>query len=189
MRRFAIIGTHSTGKSTLVEKLAERNPDIYFTHSVTRTVTTKEERALKEVSDSVQKKILDKIEEEEQRLLEVSKSQDILLDRSYIDFVAYTEAFYKSQHISPRFFDEVLDGLVSRIYDRIPFSYDILFYLPIEFDIVDDGIRSTDDQLRKEVDENIQRYLNVIKLKIPVIIVRGTLEERLKIIEDAISTK
>lgn len=187
MKRFAIIGTHSTGKSTLVEKLAERNPDIYFTHSVTRTVTTKEERALKEVSDDIQKKILSKIEEEEQRLLKINESQDILLDRSYIDFVAYTEAFYKSQHVSEQFFNDILDGLVSRIYDRIPFSYDTLFYLPIEFDIVDDGIRSTDDQLRKEVDENIQRYLNVIKLKMPVVVVKGTLEERLKIIENAIT--
>ena len=55
--------------------------------------------------------------------------------------------------------------------------YDYVFYLPIEFTIEDDGIRSTNIEFQKKVDE---RYLELIRdWSIDHTILTGSVEDRL----------
>lgn len=60
----------------------------------------------------------------------------------------------------------------------------VFFYFPIEFDVVDDGFRSTDETFRHNIDELIHAIL--LECNIPYVEVRGTIEERIKIIDQYI---
>lgn len=178
--RYCLTGTHSTGKSTLLEALKEDYPNHYFNISSTREVTSKQERKLEEVTEETQNKILSGIEAREKELVEIEKEQDIIMDRSFIDFAAYTLVFGKQGKISKEFAEEIVLGCKRRINSM----YDHIFYLPIEFDLVDDGVRSTDESLRVEVDNAIQAILdgasNVTKLT-------GSVDERRNQIRNIIS--
>lgn len=61
-------------------------------------------------------------------------------------------------------------------------NYDFVFYLPIEFPIEDDGIRSTDPEFQRKIDERYKNVLNEWDIKHEVI--SGSIEDRLqKILE------
>lgn len=190
MRKFTLTGAHSTGKTTLLKKLQELYPDIYFTHSVTRETITKEERKLDEISDGTQEKILKGIESREKELVEIGKDKNIFMDRCFLDFAAYTEAFYKKGLVSKEFLMGIGQDCDRRFGDKDPYAYDVIFYLPIEFDIVDDGERNTDEKLQSEVDLIIQDLLIVAKEEygIRVVHITGTLEERVKRVQDVLRT-
>lgn len=188
MKKFALVGSHSTGKTTLLEKLKDLYPEMHFTHSVTRSITSDKERKLEDITDDTQQRVLEGIKEKEKELVEIGKEKNIFMDRSYLDFAAYSEAFYKRDLISYDLLAEIVKGCDQRLEDKDPYSYDILFYLPIEFEISDDGIRNTDSELQSEVDLIIQDLLIVAKEQFDVKIVHitGPIEERIKKIQDAL---
>jgi predicted ATPase len=61
-----------------------------------------------------------------------------------------------------------------------------VFYLPVEFPLTDgdDTVRGTNELVRTTTDENIQRILQ--EFNIPHIVVKGTVEERMKIITESL---
>ena len=62
--------------------------------------------------------------------------------------------------------------------------YDIIFYTPIEFELEKDWTRFEDSEFQKEIDEIILQKLD--EYRIPYITLRGSVEERIAIIENAI---
>lgn len=176
--KYCLTGTHSTGKSTLLAALKEVYPEAYFNDSSTRDATTKEERRLEVITDQTQRNIYHKILEKEVMLDLVSRKRNVFMDRSFIDFVAYTHAFYTRGHLSKNF----RDAMVKELTKRLDY-YDIVFYLPIEFEIVDDGIRSIDVELQKEVDSHIREMLSMFD---SVVTLKGTLDERIAQIRNSI---
>ena len=56
------------------------------------------------------------------------------------------------------------------------------FYIPIEFEVEYDGFRSMNEDFRKEIDKNIKDLLD--GMGIDYIELRGTVEERLEIMEN-----
>jgi len=180
MTIYAITGTHSTGKSTLLERLKDIYEDFYFNESSTRKVTNKGERKLECITDDVQSRIYESILEKEAELTEIVKTQNIMMDRSFIDFTAYTTVFNQQGLISDVFCKKITDECRSRLNNG---KYGILFYLPIEFKIVDDGIRSIDEDLQRDVDTII---LGLIKEHSYVVRLTGTVDERVKQIKNHI---
>lgn len=177
---YTLTGTHSTGKSTLLGKLKELYPNFHFNDSSTREVTSKEERRLDDISDDSQNRLYKAIEIKELELLQVSKIVPTFMDRSFVDFTAYTLAFSKQGKISDTFAAMMQYECEKRLLLN---QYDIIFYLPIEFDIVDDGIRSVDKELQRLVDTEIKGLLlnqtNTVTLS-------GNVDERLKQISNCI---
>jgi nicotinamide riboside kinase len=178
---YTLTGTHSTGKSTLLGKLKEIYPNFHFNDSSTREVTSKEERRLEDISDDSQNRLFKAIEIKELELLQVSKILPTFMDRSFVDFTAYTLAFNKQGKISDTFAAIMQYECEKRLSTN---QYDLIFYLPIEFDIVDDGIRSIDKELQRLVDTEIKGLLlnqtNTITLS-------GNIDERLKQISNCIN--
>jgi nicotinamide riboside kinase len=64
------------------------------------------------------------------------------------------------------------------VFNHYKDRYDYIFYLKPEFDIVDDGTRSTNTQFRDDIVELFDRYIKHIK--IPIVYLTGTVEERLE---------
>ncbi len=63
-------------------------------------------------------------------------------------------------------------------FDKHKNNIDHIFYIPIEFPIVNDGVRFTDEQDRINIDLAIQKYIKDNNLS--VITVTGSIEERVK---------
>lgn len=177
---YTLTGTHSTGKSTLLGKLKEIYPNFHFNDSSTREVTSKEERRLDDISDDSQNRLFKAIELKEVELLQVSKIIPTFMDRSFVDFTAYTLAFNKQGKISDTFAAMMQYECEKRLLKN---QYKIIFYLPIEFDIVDDGIRSIDRELQKLVDIEIKE---LVSNQTNIVTLNGTIDERLKQISNSI---
>tara|TARA_B100000287_G_C19956180_1_gene512536 strand:- start:152 stop:478 length:327 start_codon:yes stop_codon:yes gene_type:complete len=97
---------------------------------------------------------------------------DMLTDRTALDGLVYTAYLHLHKKVSK----DTLD-IVKAIYDKIIHEYDYIFYIPPEFNIVDDGVRSIDPNFRDEIVELFEGYIS----EMPREIVRlsGSVRERL----------
>ena len=181
----ALTGSHSTGKSTLVEYFQDKK-NIVRLSSVTRSTITNEERRVDGVVDLdvAQLKILLNIIQGIDNIIEMNEQNPdniYLLDRCVFDFIAYSRCFYKQGKLSKCVLD-VIEEKGSKLFQCI----DLFGYLPIEFDIVDDGIRSLDNELRKEVDGEIVDLLKTNKVN--YIVLSGSVDERIQNLQTRIDT-
>lgn len=159
-----LTGAHSCGKSTLVEFFRGKE-GFECIDSVTRETITPEERKVDNgVTEEGQFRLYTAIFRKSVEISAMNRKDPdkiYLLDRSVFDFIAYNRAFVKRGWLSKEFADGIEDKL-----KEIPESlYDLVFYLPIEFKIVDDGVRSLDEDLRKDVDEEILKQVLWNKVK------------------------
>lgn len=173
-------GAHGCGKSSLIEKLQDWD-NIVCVNSVTRSTISAKERRIDEIEnlDNSQYKILSNIIEATNDLIEMNKRDSnkiYLVDRCVFDFVAYTRAFYEQGKLSYQCLHTV-EETVQNIYK----NYDLVCYLPIEFAIVDDGVRSLDENLRKYVDNEIYRQIKSTGVKF--VRLSGSYEERIKTLQ------
>lgn len=147
---YVLTGAHGTGKTTLIANLKELLVNQYFfSQSVTRTSGAKINQ---NVSDDDQRKILDAIlvYEKEHHIFEITS----ILDRSFIDFYAYTIYLYEQKRVTTSTYVLARNEFLA----RIP-KYTTIFYLPIEFEIADDGVRNTDTAFQYRIDEIIRGLL------------------------------
>ena len=166
--RIAISGTHSVGKTTLVNEL-KKHLDL---------------NVISEVARDYPRDITDDPEGEMNRQLNIFHSQleqemenymGFISDRSTIDNAAYMIRALKiyGHKLSIRDYLLVVNNI--NVALNTMYSYDYLFYIPIEFPSIYDGFRSTDEVERYEIDVIISELLGDDK-----IIINGTLEERVK---------
>ncbi len=165
-------GTHSTGKTTILDELKKIYPDFKYHNSVTRYAESKGIKINKEVSDSGQQSMMDIYElYEKSNLL----SGNNIMDRCLIDTLGYSMYFYSKGLVSYSTLQRVKEMLILRLT-----KYSKVFYFPIEFDNILDGTRVDDEEFRKTVDKNIRDILKINN--IDYIIVQGSIEDRLNII-------
>jgi nicotinamide riboside kinase len=95
----------------------------------------------------------------------------VISDRSLLDHWAYTLALFDQ---------ELIDEGLSRIYDSFIAdhcrNYDLIFFLPIEFEVVDDGTREGDRDFQSGIQRNMLDLVQ--KYGLHVLMTRGSLEER-----------
>jgi nicotinamide riboside kinase len=104
--------------------------------------------------------------------LDLSNNVDVLIsDRSLLDHWAYT------LHLFGRELDE--EGL-RQLYEAFVVDhcrhYDVLFFLPIEFAVIDDGTREGDSRFQAEIEQCMLDLIGEYQIEVQV--VRGPLEER-----------
>lgn len=107
---------------------------------------------------------------------------DYISDRGLTDVLAYSFYLYKRGRVS----SEVLNNQKMRVKEFFEHNPNILvFYFPIEFDVVSDGVRSTDPDFRNEIDEYIENFLGEF-IPNKYYTVHGTVEERIRFIIDKV---
>lgn len=178
-----LTGSHSCGKSTLVEFFRGKK-GFTCVDSVTRSTVTQQERKIDGIEnlDDAQYRIMDNICEATQDLVRrnVENPDEVfLVDRCVFDFIAYTRAFNKRGLVS----DYCLETIETKCKDLWKY-YDLVCYLGIEFNIVDDGVRSLDEDLRKEVDAEILNQIlwNPVK----AIKLSGSVRQRVTSLQDTV---
>jgi len=150
--KIALIGSSSTGKSTVLEELrkeltAQNGYPIYqFFNESTRSIAKYGFPINKHGTDLTQLAISNFHLE---HLLHAT--ENAIYDRCYLDLVAYT------RHLPD--VSEVVLKYIEDTWARILPMYTHYFYFPITFQSVEDGVRSTDEEWRLKVDEEFRSIL------------------------------
>ena len=175
-RRIAIVGSFSTGKTTTAEILARRL-DVPLLPEVAREVVELGFKLDKDASPETETLIFLR-----QYNNELS-TEEFVGDRSLIDVLAYAGWVLDNQPRTKEFYlwDECL-RLAER---RLRTSYSHVFYLPIEFPIVLDGLRPDDPAFQKDIDERILGLLRANDITYET--VTGTVDERIEKIQTLLS--
>lgn len=167
--RIILTGSQGTGKSTVLNHYKGTYPVIT---EVVRNLSKKGVKINEMGDEEGQKKIFNEY-------VKLFKKNNYISDRGLTDVYAYSLYHFDQGKLS-------LDELSREAgeIDELK-KEDILWvYFPIEFDVVDDGVRSTDEEYRKYIDETIKQTLDSFDIK--YITVHGTVEERINQIDQAI---
>jgi nicotinamide riboside kinase len=165
--RIWITGSHWTWKTSILNKLETKLPKI---SEVARELIEKKWVLPHNMSDDDRSEF-----QFELLLLQMQKEVcEFISDRTIFDVLAYSKWL--------RHYDSMVK--MTRYYlDNNP--YDLVFYIPIEFDMETDGVRKEDEEYRKEIDKNILELLTEFNVK--YITIKWSLDERIKNINRAIN--
>jgi nicotinamide riboside kinase len=174
--KLAFTGAQSTGKTTLLKEL-KRDPDFSlkydFRDEITRRMQKKGLSINESGNDITQLLIMNSH-------IKNSLIDNVIMDRCALDGLVYTDWMYRKGKIQ-QWVIEYADNVFKMLIDR----YDYIFYLVPEFDIEDDGVRSTDIDFRNEIVILFEQYIKA--WNIPVIKLTGTVEQRLNKIKETIN--
>jgi nicotinamide riboside kinase len=164
---YILIGAHGVGKTTLLNAIREKHPQFYVTDGFSRPV----------------KKVKDKLglnkEQEQEIINELTlwafqnyiTSDIVISGRSPIDAIIYTNVYCPRLSIS-----NILETFL-KLKDKIKG----VFYIPIEFPLVDDGVRFSNQGDQILIDKLILDFLNTHQIQ--YVQLTGSVEERLNQIE------
>lgn len=171
-KRIIFTGAQGTGKSTVLNMFKEAGFPV-ITEVVRNMVKDKGIKINREGNDETQTLIFN----EYKRVL--SEERDYVSDRGLTDVLAYTIDGVADGNISTDVEVQQCEDIVNFVHD----NEDVIWvYFPIEFPVVADGVRSTDEHYRETIDYIIHSLLK--ELEVNYLEVHGTPEERFKQIMD-----
>tara|TARA_R110000824_G_scaffold58792_1_gene158624 strand:+ start:643 stop:1173 length:531 start_codon:yes stop_codon:yes gene_type:complete len=174
--KIGFCGTMSVGKTTLVNALADL-PE--FKDYKFRTERSKYlmEMGIPLNTDSTVKGQAVFLAERASELMQ----DNIITDRTIIDVMAFAKCS-KSMYY---FEADDFCSFASHILEE----YDYIFYVsPEGVKIENNGVRETDAEYRKLIDQNIQLLITKYRHKIKNLVeIEGSTEERIKIVKQAVS--
>jgi nicotinamide riboside kinase len=175
--KIGLCGTMSVGKTTLVNSLKSVSE---FEDYVTRTERSKELMAMGiplNTDSTVKGQAVFLAERSSELMVE-----NIITDRTIIDVMAFAKCSKSMYHFEADDFCNFASHMLS--------EYDYIFYVsPEGVEIEDNGVRETDADYRKTIDESIQLLLIKYRHKIKNLVkIKGSTEERIKLIKQAISS-
>jgi deoxyadenosine/deoxycytidine kinase len=171
-RRIAIVGSFSTGKTTTAEILAQRL-DLPLLPEVAREVVELGFKLDKDASPETETLIFMR-----QYNNEIS-TEEFVGDRSMIDVMAYAGWVLDNRERTKEFY--LWDECVRLAERTLRTAYSHVFYLPIEFPIVLDGLRPDDPEFQSDIDGRILSLLRSHDIEYET--VTGGIEERVEKIE------
>ncbi len=166
--KVAFVGSFSTGKTTLAEAAAQPL-DLPLLPEVAREVAAMGFKLDKDATAEVETLIFLR------QLRNEMTHPDFVGDRSIIDVMAYAGWVLDNQ---PRRLENALWDACEEIAEHhLRSQYTHVFYLPIEFAIVPDGLRPMDPGFQKEIDERMLGLLE--RHAIAYETLTGSVDERL----------
>jgi nicotinamide riboside kinase len=169
--RISISGTHSTGKTCLLNSCYEKMIRLYpfkirKIDEVARKVISKGFPLNQDATvESYIHYIYFQMEEERNAITE-----HVISDRSLVDLLAYIRV--NSDKRIPNSFQKMLEEI---LWVESKF-FNLYCYLPIEFPLLIDDVRPVDEIYRKLVDKMIRSILKEYKLNF--VEISGTIENR-----------
>ena len=160
-----LLGSHGTGKTTLLKAVSEKYPDYYVTDGFSRPVF--------KIG-----RLLDFSEQEKQVVInELSmwayqnylNHKNVISTRSIIDCIIYTQILNPSIDVS-----EMIE-----LFEKTKDQVEKFFYIPIEFGFVHDPDR-LNEELQKKIDLLFREFMVNYIPKDKVVLIKGTVEERLE---------
>ena len=149
IKRIALVGASSTGKTTVYELLKNKLPKYEFVNESTRTVGSYGFPINEKGTDATQLAISCF------HLEALLQPYNQVLDRCFMDVVVYTRFMDNASEETWKYIDAT--------WNRIKHEYTHYIYFPIEFDSVDDGVRSVNEKWRKDIDNEFKDVLDGIR--------------------------
>ena len=172
--RIALIGSHGTGKTSIVEELV-RITNLPIIEEIARNYDMNTTN-INEYKHYQKQLLLEQIKTETHLIL--SKG-NFISDRSSIDNMAY---FWLKCKTNATKQEMVRYGQIA-IHNSLRYSH--LFYVPIEIPLpTNDEFRFEDEAFQRDIDSKIIEILS--KFGVGVITIRGTLNERVRSILEAV---
>ena len=169
VKRIALVGASSTGKTTVYELLKGRLPKFEFINESTRTVGSYGFPINELGTDATQLAI------SSFHLEALLRPGNIIFDRGYLDLIVYTNFMGVSSSTK---------NYIEDTWNRIKGEYTHYVYFPIEFKSVDDGVRSINEDWREKIDKEFQLLLDGVRK--PYLTVTGSPLQRVEQILDFI---
>lgn len=145
IRKIALVGASSTGKTTVYELLKNKLPKYEFINESTRTVASYG-FPINETGTSETQLAISSF-----HLEALLQPYNLVLDRCYMDLLVYSKFMDK---ISVEAYN-----YIEATWSRVKKEYTHYIYFPIEFEAVDDGVRSVNEEWRRKVDNAFQEEL------------------------------
>lgn len=183
--RYILTGAQGTGKSTLLHHFEDR---MNIVTEVVRNLAKTDGIAVNEEGNTDgQSKIFNTYYD-----ILSNTSAPYISDRGLTDVISYTvynmQRLISEGKISQEDSQKFIEDQINRFIEFSENNEDIVyFYVPIEFDVVNDGFRSTNEEFRQEVDKNISElfeYMEGLHMGLTVFTLKGTVEERLETMEE-----
>lgn len=161
-----LLGSHGTGKSTLLAELKKDFSSLYVTDGFSRPVKI------------IKDKLLINQREEQIIINELSKWnwENNINNPFYMSTRSIVDCYIYSKVLG---FKDLAKDCIEDFY-RTKHNKIKFFYIPIEFDLEDDGVRFIDKKFQKKVDLEIKMFF--FENFIDPIVVKGSVEERISII-------
>jgi len=163
IKRVALVGASSTGKTTVYELLKGKLPKYEFINESTRTVASYGFPINEFGTDATQLAI------SSFHLEALLRPGNIIFDRGYLDLLVYTN-FMDVRNETKDYIEDT--------WNRIKGEYTHYVYFPIEFKSVDDGVRSVNEEWREDIDKEFQLLLDGVRK--PYLTVTGSPLQRVE---------
>lgn len=178
MRRIAILGSFSTGKTTLAEAAAEPL-GLPLLPEVAREVAAEGFQLDKNATPEVETLIFLRQYRNEMQ------HPEFLSDRSLLDVIAYAGWVLDNQQRRREF--ALWETCLEIAEHRLRTQYSQIVYLPIEFGIVSDGLRPMDPEFQLDIDSRIKALLE--RYSLPHETLTGSVEARVAALTDLVTTR
>jgi len=167
--KIGFCGTMSVGKTTLVNALAEL-PEFKNYKSTTERSKYLMELGIPLNTDSTVKGQAVFLAERASELM----NNNIITDRTIIDVMAFAKCSKSMNYIEANDFCHFASNMLD--------EYDYIFYVsPEGVDIENNGVRETNADYRKQIDETIQLLIIKYRHKIKNLVeIKGSTKERIK---------
>lgn len=175
--RIGITGAQSCGKTTLLTDLLKKKEFDGYTvcNEVTRSLAKKGFKINEEGDDATQLAIMNVH-------IDNLKNENMITDRTALDGYVYTAYLEYKQQVS----SETLIA-AHKIFIDIIDDYDIIFYVKPEFELEDDGVRSTNPEFRSEIARIFESVIGQNKDRLKKLVpLSGTPEKRVQQVMKAI---
>jgi len=169
VKRIALVGASSTGKTTVYELLKTKLPtkgfkQWQFVNESTRTVASYGFPINENGTDATQLAI------SSFHLEALMNPFYTIYDRGYMDLLVYSKYMPNLSENTYKFIEDT--------WNRIKDEYTNYIYFPIEFKSVDDGVRSINEEWRENIDKAFKEELD--KLDTPYLTVTGSPLQRVE---------
>lgn len=167
--RVAFSGAQSTGKTTLLNALRDSADfkDCKFWDEITRQIKEQGFEINEQGTDATQLKIM----QEHKRRVSVKDSGLVIFDRCSLDGLVYTQYLYNRGQLTKETLDEA-----TKVFEETISSWDAIFFLRPEFEIVDDGVRSVNVEFHRNIVFLFDHFIK--KYNLQVIQLTGSVEDR-----------
>ena len=187
---FSFTGAQSTGKTTLLKRLHEKNGDypFEFVPEVTRLVMRDYGVSINEDGDDLTQLLImtEHVRNIYKYTKDIYQTIDIhmIFDRCALDGIVYSEWLFNSGKISRECYDAC-----KLIYEELKDKYDVIFYTsPDGIKLVDDGERSIDKGFRNDILELFDLYMTGPgRVGAEIVELKGSVVERLETIKSTLA--
>ena len=166
--RFALTGSHGVGKTSVISEL----DDWLSNNGIKCIYNSSSARKVKKSGMAIN----DEGDDTVQTIIAAShishfSEDNWFADRCLLDCYAYGKHLFHRDKVSNE-----CNKVLSKLTYKFLNNYTKIFYVPIEFEMVKDGVRKEDTEFQKQIDEIIKYYLDNLNINYETI--TGSVEER-----------